>query len=304
VVGDFNGDNKVDLAVANYGAQTVSVLLGNGDGTFQGHADYGSGSNPLSLAVGDFDGNGRLDLAVANYSQGKGNGTVSVLFPPTTTVTIKPSSLTFADQVLGRRSDAQTVTLTNSGKRKLTISNIVVTGTDAADFGEKNRCGSSLPPGAHCIIKVTFKPIQVGPRTASVTFTDSGNGSPQTVALNGTGVTSGPNATLSPTSLTFYCFKFGKKCACTPSQQITLTNYGKKWLRITNITITGSTDFSQTNNCGTSLGPGKSCTITVSWNHVTSSGAVKVTDNAPNSPQTASLTGTNRCQSQAGMDTR
>ncbi len=73
--GDFNGDGKVDLAVANEGSNSVSVLLGNGDGTFAAAQNFATGVNPWSVAVSDFNGDGKLDLAVANY----GSGTVSVL---------------------------------------------------------------------------------------------------------------------------------------------------------------------------------------------------------------------------------
>src|SRR5439155_23776146 len=52
-VGDFNGDSKLDLAVANVGSSTVSVLLGNGDGTFQARMDYATGYVPLAVTVGD-----------------------------------------------------------------------------------------------------------------------------------------------------------------------------------------------------------------------------------------------------------
>jgi hypothetical protein len=65
-VGDFNGDGTPDLAVANVGSNTVSVLLGQGDGTFLPAQSYAAGSYPLSVAVGDFNGDGIPDLAVAN----------------------------------------------------------------------------------------------------------------------------------------------------------------------------------------------------------------------------------------------
>src|SRR2546429_106496 len=62
VVSDFNGDGKVDLAVANAGAGSVSVLLGKGDGTFQAAVNYGAGASPYAVVVGDFNGDGKADL--------------------------------------------------------------------------------------------------------------------------------------------------------------------------------------------------------------------------------------------------
>jgi hypothetical protein len=76
-VADFNGDGKLDLAVANYGG-TVSILLGNGDGTFRRHVDYAAGAPAYSVAVGDFNGDGNADLAVADEGI-ESNAVVSVL---------------------------------------------------------------------------------------------------------------------------------------------------------------------------------------------------------------------------------
>src|SRR2546426_790400 len=64
-VGDLNGDRVQDLAVANSGSNTVSVLLGNGDGTFRAAPTVAAGINPFSVAVGDLNGDGVPDLAVA-----------------------------------------------------------------------------------------------------------------------------------------------------------------------------------------------------------------------------------------------
>jgi hypothetical protein len=77
VAADFNGDNKVDLAVVNAAAGNVTVLLGNGNGGFTPapHSPFRVGLGPFSLAVGDFNGDGKPDLAVAN----EGDNTVSIL---------------------------------------------------------------------------------------------------------------------------------------------------------------------------------------------------------------------------------
>src|SRR5215510_8638865 len=80
-VGDFNGDGIQDLTVAHgfFGSNSVSVLLGNGDGTFQEAVNFGAGIFPVSVAVGDFNGDGRPDLAVANDFFGIDPGLVTVL---------------------------------------------------------------------------------------------------------------------------------------------------------------------------------------------------------------------------------
>jgi hypothetical protein len=79
-VGDFNGDGIPDIVVTNAGVRpvgnTVSVLLGNGDGTFQSPRTFRVGKDPTSVAVGDLRGDGRLDIVTAN----DGSNSVSVLF--------------------------------------------------------------------------------------------------------------------------------------------------------------------------------------------------------------------------------
>jgi hypothetical protein len=93
--GDLNGDSNLDLAVANSDANTLSILLGNGAGSFSAPASFAVGSVQRAVAIDDLDGDGAPDLAVVNYQTGSGvvfPGSVSVLFG-TGTGSFGPSSL-------------------------------------------------------------------------------------------------------------------------------------------------------------------------------------------------------------------
>ncbi len=196
---------------------------------------------------------------------------------------LSAAKLTFAAQLVGTTSSVKSVTLTNYGTTALSITSIVASG----DFGASNDCGSSLAAGASCTINATFKPMQSGARTGTVSITDNAPGSPQKVSLKGTGTV----VKLNPTSLGFSCHNEPNNCP-PPPQTTMLTNTGSTTLSISSITITGSTIFSQTNTCGSSVKPGGSCIITVTFNaskRGTFRGAVSVSDNGGGSPQQVSL---------------
>src|SRR6267143_1625119 len=87
-IGDFNGDGKPDIAVSAWGGSgdtggnlnTVAILLGNGDGTFQPPVFYQSINNTYGIAIGDFNNDGKPDIIVRNpeaiaLSLGNGDGT-------------------------------------------------------------------------------------------------------------------------------------------------------------------------------------------------------------------------------------
>jgi hypothetical protein len=100
VTADFNGDGRLDLATPNYGDNTVSVLLGNANGTFQPAQNSATGAIPLSLAVGDFNADGKLDLATANNGDvsvllGNGNGTFQA--PANINLGSSPASVAVGD---------------------------------------------------------------------------------------------------------------------------------------------------------------------------------------------------------------
>ncbi len=291
--GDFNGDGKLDLVGLDPISNAVSVLLGNGDGTFQGAANFAVGLNPSSVAVGDFNGDGQPDLAVANewgnntVPVNPDSGTVSVLLNTTKSAArVSPASLTFADQLVGTTSSAQEVTLTNSGGALLAIASI---GTDL-DFAETNTCGRTLAVGSQCTISVTFNPGGVGNRGGTLTVNDSAPDSPETVALSGTGAA--PSATL-PVGVTFPAQPVGTTSI---AGGMPLSNLGTAALHISSIGIGG--DFSQSNNCGSSVPAGGSCTINVFFKPTatgTRQGTLTVIDDSngiSGSTQRATLNGT------------
>jgi hypothetical protein len=135
---------------------------------------------------------------------------------------LSPSSLSFPAQVLGTTSQAKAVTLKNTGNASLTITRIAITASNPGSFAQTHTCGGSLAAGTSCTISVKFKPTMVGPRSAALSISDDAAGGPQKVPLSGTGVVSGPNATLLPVSLTFADQLVGTTSA---GKSVKLTNY-------------------------------------------------------------------------------
>jgi len=342
-VADFNGDGILDLAVdaACGGASRcgypgeISILLGNGDGSFKPYVDYPADAFPYSLAAGDLLANGKMDLAVSDldYSElslllGNGNGTFGAattfstsnravgvalgdlngdgamdvvvgtdagftIFLQSTSVSLSTTSLTFGTQAVETVSAAQKITLSNTGAITLSIGGIAISGANGSEFAQTNDCGSSLEPGANCTIIATFHPSTVGPASAAISITDNTADSPQSVSLSGTGLTGGPNVTLSASSLTFATQVVNTTSA---GQAITLTNYGREQLNLQSISITGANrgDFSETNNCASSLATLANCTITVAFTPTASGSRVatlSLADNGPGSQQKVPLHG-------------
>jgi hypothetical protein len=102
VLGDFNNDGRLDLAATNVSANTISVLLGNGDGTFQLQTAYATGASPIAIASGDFNRDGNLDLVAGNAGAATisvylGNGDGTFLRQQVYAVGNGPQSIAVAD---------------------------------------------------------------------------------------------------------------------------------------------------------------------------------------------------------------
>jgi hypothetical protein len=198
-------------------------------------------------------------------------------------ISLSPASLAFGNQKVGTTSPAQSLTLRSTGTTALKVTDIAAAG----DFAQSNNCPSSLEPGAHCTVKVSFTPAATGSRTGTLSVTDNAAGSPQQIALSGNGVV--PVVSLSPSSLTFADQGVGTK---SPPKSVTLTNTGSAALAVSTIATSG--DFLATNSCGQSLAPGAHCTIQLQFAPAalgSRQGILTVTDDAAKSPQTVALAG-------------
>jgi len=233
-------------------------------------------------------------LSVASNAQGSpqkvaltGTGAASHL------IALSPASLTFTGDPVGAPSEAQVVTIANTGTGSVTLSSISITGAGAAAFLQLNTCPASLAPGASCAALVAFKPAAAGSQTAALSVAGTATGSPQTATLSGTGVAA-PSLTLSAANLTFASTAEGKT---SQEQNVTVTNTGASAVAIVSIAFTGAdpASFTQLNSCGTSLAPAASCIIYVALKPAATgalTGTLTITDSGKNSPQTVKLTGT------------
>jgi phospholipase C len=195
------------------------------------------------------------------------------------------SNVYFGGQVVETPSPSYAVTVTNIRNTNVTFSDITSTG----DFSQSNNC-TTLTPGARCTVNITFNPTQTGLRTGTVTLTDNDITSPQVVSAQGTGSELSLTPSLYP-GLSFGTVHIGSKS----SQKVTLTNFGSSSATINQIFTVGS-GYSQKNTCGSALGPGASCTITVAYIPTSSSslalGNLVVNSSDPASPHTDRLSAT------------
>jgi hypothetical protein len=189
VAGDFNNDGKLDLAVtiANAGNPSfITIMPGNGDGTFGNGVTLTTGAIPSGMVAADFNKDGGLDLATANGSTIGDIGSASVLLNDPV-IGLHPSSLTFAAQKVGTTSASQTITLSNPGATPVKTTGFTIGGADSKDFVQTNDCPKSLTTGTNCTINVSFSPTATGARSGTLTIKDKTLSSPQIIPLSGTG---------------------------------------------------------------------------------------------------------------------
>jgi hypothetical protein len=180
-------------------------------------------------------------------------------------ISLSPTALNFAAQVVGTTSATQTVTLTNTSGSVLNIASIVANG----DFAKTTTCGATLAQAASCAISVTFTPTIAGSELGSLVITSNAGSSPNTVSLGGTGTstTSPPvcSLTANPTTI----FAGGSSTlivSCTPAATAFVWTGGTCFGNVTNsctVTPTANTAYTVQASNASGVGNGVSATVTV-----------------------------------------
>jgi Divergent InlB B-repeat domain/Abnormal spindle-like microcephaly-assoc'd, ASPM-SPD-2-Hydin len=202
-----------------------------------------------------------------------------------------PASLDFGTIAVNSTSGTQAVTLTNNQNVALNIGAVVASGGYNVTA---HTCSSPLAAGQSCTINVNFHPSVARAVPGALTVSTDASPGTQPVALTGSG--SGPataNVNLSPANLAFGNHEAG---TVSTGKSVTLTNTGSSSLSIQSIGTSGG--YQSTNNCGTLISPGGTCTITVTFRpsadfaNVDYPGAITIIDSDSSSPQIVGLSGT------------
>ncbi len=213
-------------------------------------------------------------------------------------VVISPSSGQFDVQVVGTTSDSSeqlTFNMSNTGNLPVKVTTATITAPFS--FVSDGCSGTTVYVNSYCSIVVAFSPTKTGAITGTLSIPDSATGSPQKIALTGTGILSTQQVVLSQTSVAF-----GNQTVATKSPVISVlvSNQSGATVPIGTVVLAGAnaSDFVESDNCaGGSLSGHSNCTINVQFfPAATSLGArtatVTETDTAGGSPRVITLTGT------------
>ena len=174
-----------------------------------------------------------------------------------TSVSAQPDSLTFASQTVGTASNAQTITLTNSGGIALAVSSI----SASTSFRETDNCVNvALNANASCAIQVTFTPGKAGSIAGQLTIDANVAGGQISIPVSGAGLSTGLLTAL-PALLDFGQVQIG---ATSPSLVVTVENAGNSATPLTNVAVTPPFAVAS-NSCGSSLAANSDCSISVTF---------------------------------------
>jgi F5/8 type C domain/Abnormal spindle-like microcephaly-assoc'd, ASPM-SPD-2-Hydin/Beta-galactosidase len=182
---------------------TTSAYQGGPSVTSPGTGTWATGTVQLTSTQFDEAENGGADLRLAVTAPSQPLIISQVVMSTTNssggsaTLSASPTSLSFGSETVGSSTSAQSVTVSNTGTAAATISSVSASGP----FAETNTCGSSLAAGASCTASVTFTPTATGSATGTLTVASNATNASLTVALSGTGTSSGGGGTASNLAL-------------------------------------------------------------------------------------------------------
>jgi hypothetical protein len=208
---------------------------------------------------------------------------------------LSAASLSFGSLSLGQTSAAQTLTITSNGGQALSLNSLTITGFNSADFAKTDTCHvpTALPPGQSCSVLLTFSPLGTGSRSAALTIADNASPAMQSVPLTGSGLTSAPAVTLIPGTLDFGTATQG----ISTTANISVKNAGTAALHIASVALSGANanDFAfSAPSCNNAIAVSASCTVAVTFTPLAAglrSATLKLTDDAPDSPQVINVSG-------------
>jgi len=276
--------------------EVASQATGHGCGALVEVASDNGGTLPSTVAF-TADGSNDYFIVVEPYNDGPGGAMVLNVGATAPPITVTPSLIQFADQMVGTTSSMQTVTYRNNTTANIGISSVSITGSNAADFViESQTCeGHTLLPSGNCTIAIAFAPTASGLKTAQLVINDNATGSPRTTLLSGNGI---PKVDM-PSVCVGGSLVFGNQFVGRPSpaQSITITNCGTAALVIGNAVITGvnAGDFAIASSSCSNVSPGGACAIGVTFTPTATGGRnamLTLNDNAPGSPHNVLLSGT------------
>ncbi len=200
------------------------------------------------------------------------------------------SAVTFATQTLGTTSAPTNVTVTNTGGTAVNVSSIA--SSVPTEFGVSAPGCTTVNAGATCALSLTFTPVATGARNALITLVSNGTGSPQTIAVSGTGTTVATPGQLSlPGSISFGTQSIGTTSG---ASSISVTNIGGTAVNVTGVSSSNGAEFPVTTNCAT-VAAGGGCTISVLFAPTaegTRTATLIVNSDGVGSPQSVSASGT------------
>src|SRR5690348_13785871 len=203
------------------------------------------------------------------------------------TLSANPTSLSFGNVSVGATA-TQSATLKNGGTASVTVSQTNVSG--AAFSITQGTPPYSVAAGQSVTLQVRFAPSSSGNITGSLTVTSDADNSPTTIALSGSGASATSQLTATPNNVSFGNVGVGSSS----SLGVTLKNTGNSNVTISGVTPSGGDYSANGVNANTTLTPGQSATLSVTFTPAatgSASGSVSVTSNANNSPATISLNG-------------